>query len=275
MAPLDALDDWPVDHAAAVAVLPDGTTVVRGDVDRPFALASVTKLLTALAVLVATEDGTLGLDEPAGPSGSTVAHLLAHASGLAPDGARALAAPGERRIYSNAGFELLGDLLHERSGLSVERWIAESVAQPLGMTGTRLQGSPAHGAVGTAADLARLAADLLADSPTVVAATTRDLATAVAFPELSGVLPGFGRQDPNPWGLGFEVRGTKEPHWTPEAASPATFGHFGRSGTFVWCDPRARTGLVVLTDREFDTWAPPLWRAIGAEVLGVADVTPR
>jgi CubicO group peptidase (beta-lactamase class C family) len=264
---LSMIDDWPVEHAVAVAVLPDGTTASHGDVDRPFRLASVTKVLTALVVHVATEDGTVALDEDVGPPGATVAHLLAHASGLSPDSDEILAPPGERRIYSNRGFEILGEVLVERSGLTAAQWIAEAVANPLGLTSTALEGSPAHGATSTAADLCRVAADLLSPDPTLIASTTRDSLTTVAFPSLAGVLPGFGGQDPNPWGLGVEVRGRKSPHWTPDAASPATFGHFGRSGTFVWCDPDRHVALVVLTDREFGQWAPPLWRALGDEVL--------
>ena len=68
--------------------------------------ASVTKVLTALAVWVAVEEGTVDWDDPVGPPGSTLAHLLAHASGLAPDRDTVLAPPGTRRIYSNRGFEL-------------------------------------------------------------------------------------------------------------------------------------------------------------------------
>ena len=261
------VDTWPVETVAAAALGPDGEVQVRGPADRPFALASVTKVLTAVAVHVATEDGTLALDDAAGPPGSTVAHLLAHASGLAPDEDRALAGPGERRIYSNRGFEVLGELLEERSGLDVASWIAEAIAAPLAMSGTRLEGSPAHGAIGTASDLIGLARDLLASAPTVLAAATRDHAVEVAFPDLAGVLPGFGPQDPNPWGLGVEVRGNKRPHWTPDAASPRTFGHFGRAGTLLWCDPESGCALVVLTDREFGEWAPPLWRDLGAATI--------
>ena len=57
------------------------------------------------------------------------------------------------------------------------------------------------------------------------------------FPGLVGVLPGFGRMDPNDWGLGFELRDAKSPHWTGARNSPRTFGHFGGSGTFLWVDP--------------------------------------
>jgi CubicO group peptidase (beta-lactamase class C family) len=187
-----------------------------------------------------------------------------------------MAAPGERRIYSNRGFEVLGELLADRSGLTVADWVTEAVARPLGAEGMRLEGSPAHGATCSADDLALLAADLLAPSPRLLAAETRDRAIAVAFPDLGGILPGFGSQDPNPWGLGVEVRGTKSPHWTPPGASPSTFGHFGRTGTFVWCDPVHSCGLVVLTDREFGDWAPQRWRDLGDAVLtAAADVVRR
>ncbi|MGA2522419.1 MAG: serine hydrolase domain-containing protein, partial [Acidimicrobiales bacterium] len=110
---------WPVGEAAAGVRRRHGTgsSVVAavGDLDRHFAWASVTKLLVALSVLVATEEGVLGLDDPAGPEGSTVRHLLAHASGLGPDALVPLTAPGRRRIYSNAGYEVLADTLARRA----------------------------------------------------------------------------------------------------------------------------------------------------------------
>ena len=64
-----------------------------------------------------------------------------------------------------------------------------------------------------------------------------------------GVLPGFGRMEPNDWGLGLELRDGKHPHWTGAHNSPGTFGHFGRSGTFLWVDPERRLALGVLTER--------------------------
>ena len=238
-----------------------------GDAHRSFAWASVTKLCTALAVLVAVEEGTVALSDEAGPPGSTVAHLLAHASGLGPDRREAIAPPGTRRIYSNAGFEVLGDLLAQRAGMPAGRYVAEAVFVPLGMTGAQLApgASPAHGAEGTLSDLLALGAELLA--PRVVARETLDKATAVAFPRLSGVLPGFGRQDPNDWGLGFEIRGAKHPHWTGTRNSPATFGHFGRSGSFLWVDPGVQVACAVLCDREFGPWAAEAWPAFSDAVL--------
>ena len=81
----------------------------------------------------------------------------------------------------------------------------------------------------------------------------------VQFPGLDGVLPGFGKQTPNDWGLGFELRDAKSPHWTGARNSPRTFGHFGRSGTFLWVDPDAGVALACLTDRNFGDWAKEAW----------------
>ena len=108
----------------------------------------------------------MGLDEPAGPPGATVRHLLAHASGLGPDGA-VLAPPATRRIYSNAGYEVLADVVAGAAGLPFATYLGEAVLGPVGLAGTTLEGSPAAGAVGPVADLLRLGRELLA--PTAVA----------------------------------------------------------------------------------------------------------
>ncbi len=283
MQSLDLVAGWPVRAAAAGVVSgrdPDaagralraGVSVVgtTGDTSRPYAWASVTKLCTALAVLVAVEEGTVALTDSAGPPGSTVAHLLAHASGLAPDRREAIAPPGTKRIYSNAGYELLGDLLSERAAMPIWQYVEEAVFAPVGMVGARLSpgASAAHGAEGPLSDLLALGSELLA--PRVVAPETLATATQVAFPGLAGVLPGFGRQHPNDWGLGFELRDSKNPHWTGSANSPATFGHFGRSGSFLWVDPDARIACAALSDRAFGPWAASAWPILSDAVLRTA-----
>ncbi len=265
---LEVMDRWPTRQAAAaVLACDDGIPVVlatRGDVERPFPLASVTKLLTATAVLVAAQEEAVVLDQPAGPEGSTVRHLLSHASGLGTEGGTVVA-PARRRIYSNAGFEMLADVVSEASTMRFDDYVREGVLSPLGMRATIMDGSPAHGAISTVSDLALLATDLLA--PRLLDRLTWDQATAVAFPGLDGVLPGFGPQSPNDWGLGFEVRGTKSPHWTATANSAATVGHFGRSGTFLWIDTEQRVALICLTDLDFGQWAVAAWPAFGDAVL--------
>ena len=78
---LDVIAEWPVSNAAAAVVGPTGVLAGYGDRMRAFRLASVTKPLVARAAQIAVEEGVLDLDTPAGPPGSTVRHLLAHASG--------------------------------------------------------------------------------------------------------------------------------------------------------------------------------------------------
>src|SRR3954453_19951549 len=102
---LAVIDKWGADHAAATVVTSGGVAAKLGDPDQVFRWASVTKVVTALTVLIAAERGVVSLDDAAGPPGSTVRHLLAHASGLEFEGGMTLAAPGTRRIYSNTGFD--------------------------------------------------------------------------------------------------------------------------------------------------------------------------
>ncbi len=264
-----AVAKWPVDNAAVAVVEASGAVRAEiGSMDREFPLASVTKLLTAYAVLVAVEEGAIEWDQPAGPEGSTVRHLAAHASGLAFDDHRKVAEPGSRRLYSNAGFEVLADVVNDACAIPFAQYLTEAVFDPLGMSSSRLVGSAASKAVSTCADLARFAAEL--QSPTLVSRQTVTEATTVAFPGLSGVLPGYGHQKPNDWGLGFEIRDHKSPHWTGKRSSPETFGHFGRSGTFLWVDPRAKLACVALTDRDFGGWAVETWTLFTDAVLAEA-----
>ena len=236
-----------------------------GPLDERLPWASVTKLLTALAVHVACEEGTLALDAPAGPPGASVAHLLAHASGLGSEGREVVAPPGARRIYSNGGYEVLAEVLAEGAGMPFATYLSEAVLDPLGMGATHLEGTAAAGAVGPTGDLALLAAELLV--PTLVAPATATRMAAVAFPGLEGVLPGYGPMRPNDWGLGPEVRGAKVPHWTAPEGSPRTFGHFGRAGGFCWVDPVAGIACASLSDRPFGPWAQAAWPALGSAVL--------
>jgi len=262
---LDALAAWPVDTAAGAVVTPGGVAEAAGPTGWRTPIASVTKPLVAVAALVAVEEGTLDLAAPAGPPGATVRHLLAHASGLPFDGTAPVAAPGRRRIYSNTGFEILGDELAAAAGMPAGDYLGEAVLAPLGLAGTELRGSMAKDAWSTVDDLAVFARELLA--PMLVAPETLADAVTEQFPGLAGVVPGLGSYDPNPWGLGFELKGAKSPHWTAPGGSPRTFGHFGGAGTFLWVDPDAAVACVVLTDRAFGDWAPPLWSSLAADVL--------
>lgn len=266
---LEQVDGWPVGTAAVAVVAADGTVLGRrGPTAAVLPLASVTKPLAAAAVWVAVEEGALDLDAPAGPSGATVRHLLAHTAGYAFDERRVVAAPGSRRVYSNAGFDVLGETLEAAAGLPFGRYLAQAVLEPLGMARTTLAGSPAYAASSCVDDLVAFVTEL--QRPRVLHASTVAAATAVAWPGLPGVLPGFGRQADNAWGLGVEVRDGKTPHWTGARNAPTTYGHFGRTGTFLWIDPAAGLACVCLTDRDFGPWAAEAWPVLADAVLAEA-----
>lgn len=262
---LDLIAGWPVENASATVVSGQKVVDAFGDLDRTYELASVTKLLVAYAALVAVEEEAVELDQPAGPEGSTVRHLLAHTSGLAFAEVKVQAEPGTRRIYSSAGFEVLADTIAAETGIPFAEYLDEAVFAPLGMASSVLAGPAGHGARSSANDLTAFAAELL--NPRLLSPSTLHAATSVQFTGLSGVLPGYGSQKPNDWGLGFELRDGKSPHWTGLHNSAATYGHFGQSGTFLWVDPSVNLAAVVLTDLAFGEWAKPLWTELSDEIL--------
>jgi CubicO group peptidase (beta-lactamase class C family) len=269
---LAVVEEWEPSTVAVGVTDADATLATHGPTDQVLAFASLTKPLAAYAVLIAVRDRFLHLDEPAGPKadeGATVRHLLAHASGLPMDeGGVMTTRPGTRRIYSNLGYDVLGDLVAERTGHPFAEHLDHEVLAPLGMRSTVLDGSPAADARGTVDDLLRFARELL--TPTLLDDDLHAEATTVAFPGLDGVVPGYGRQDPCDWGLGPEIRGTKDPHWTGHALDPSTFGHFGRSGSFLWVDPTRGLAAAELADRDFERWAKEAWPAFNDRIVEAA-----
>ena len=231
-----------------------------GDVDAVFPFASVTKPLAGYAALVAVDRKLLRLDAPAGPEGSTVRHLLAHASGLPFEEGATLGAPGHRRMYSNRGFDVLGDVIEEATGISFPEWVEETVLIPLGMSATECEGSPAHSGRGSVADLLAFGREMLA--PTLISAELWGEATTPQFPGISGVLPGYGRQADNAWGLGVEIRDSKAPHWMDASFPPSAYGHFGQSGSFLWVDPTIGRAAAFLGARPFGRLHKEGWPAL-------------
>ena len=270
---LPAMADFPFPTALVVTGAPapdDGVLYESGDVDEIFPFASVTKPIVAWSALVAVDRGLLDLDAPAGapaPDGATIGHLLSHSSGIAADSDERLASPGTRRIYSNRGIEILGQWLQEATGTPLETWVETTVLEPLGMASVLIPGSPAHSGEGSARDLSLFARELA--SPRLVSPALAERACAPVLPELDGVLPGYGRQVPNPFGLGVEVRGAKSPHWTGKGNSPQTFGHFGQSGSFMWVDPVAERQAVFLGAEPFGQVHRKTWPALGDQILAL------
>ena len=284
------MNQFPVPFTHAIAAVDSDGRVVweQGDVTEVFPLASVTKIVTSIATLRAVQSGIVSLATVVGlaPQSDgnvairaggisdggigvpfTLAHLLSHSSGLAAegDGAEFRDLPGMRRIYSNQGFDVLGNFMRENTGAPTSRWIDREVVAPLGLRSTTVPRSPARSGFGTALDLTVLAEEML--EPQLLTPRMASALSQVALPGLRGILPGYGMQRDNTWGLGVEIKGEKRPHWTPPSASPMTFGHFGMSGSFLWVDPSRGIGAVFLGAEPFGAWHKENWPILGEEIL--------
>ena len=262
---------WPVEHVAAAIVTADDTDTI-GDTERIYRLASLTKPMTAWAVMIGAEEGVVALDTPlrfaSATEGVTLRHLHAHAAGFGFYCDSPITGPQRRRIYSNTGIERAADELAGAAGIAFEDYLREAVWEPLGMDSAVLRGSPAHGAQCSSNDASLFVREML--RPQLLAPQTYRDVMSTQFPGLAGIVPDVGRFDPCPWGLGVEIRGDKSPHWTGRTNAPSTFGHFGGSGTMMWVDPSIDTGLVALTDRPFTEWrddALVLWPELSDAVV--------
>lgn len=164
---------------AAVSVIKDGQIVFeRGygyadaekktliDANTRFELASVTKQITAMAVMMQKEAGRFTYDTPiieffpefrGFAEGVTVRNLLQHTGGfpdyselcrkpspqknsdvvaLTAQKAQLMFQPGSRHMYSNTGYDMLAVLVERTSGLSYPDFVEQRIFKPLGMTGT-------------------------------------------------------------------------------------------------------------------------------------------
>jgi CubicO group peptidase (beta-lactamase class C family) len=134
-----------------------------GDLSAQYRIGSITKTMTAVAVLQLRDEGLLGLDDPigrfvpeSGYADASVRALLSHTSGMqsepagswwerspgvdfatlsaANDGAGAVAPEGSYFHYSNLGFALLGEAVARLRGAPWWEVVAERLLRPLGMT---------------------------------------------------------------------------------------------------------------------------------------------
>ncbi|MDK8499695.1 serine hydrolase domain-containing protein [Corynebacterium pseudodiphtheriticum] len=257
MTSFEKIADWPVDNVAAALVRDGELAHTLGDDEHVFAVASVTKPVAAYGFAMAVEEGVFEWDTPVGPEGSTVRHLLAHASGIGKDAANPDRAPEDRRIYSSAGFEVLQEKLEEETGMDFAEYLKLGLFEPLGMNNTVLKGSSGYALETTVADLARFAQEVL--EPSLLDPSTVKEMLTPQFADLRGIVPGYGMQKPCVWGLGFEIHGTKDPHWMGAALPDNAVGHFGMYGSYMWLLPDEKIALLALTDKDFGEWAKPLW----------------
>lgn len=265
-----------------------------------FDLASLTKVVaTTPAVLKLVEAGRLDLDRPAaswwpefasqGKAAVTVRDLLTHYAGLRPGlpaeppwrgekealeriaADRPLHPPGERFVYSDVGFIVLGELVRRVSGERLDRFCRREIFEPLGMTDTLfrppsalseriaptmagLRGvvhdptargmggvSGAAGLFGTADDLARFARMLLDEGRhaggTLLA--PESVAALAAPHSPAGKLPQRG--------LGWAIASAGGS--LSALLPPGSIAHKGYTGTLLWIDPPSGTCLIVLANR--------------------------
>ena len=135
--------------------------------------------------------------------------------------------------------------------------------------GFPLAGPAGSGVEGSLDDLLVVARELM--EPTrMQPRDARTRRSRCSSPASSASCRASAARTPNDWGLGIELRDGKSPHWTGARNSPRTFGHFGRSGTFLWVDPDAGIALACLTDRDFGDWAREAWPRLSDAVLAEA-----
>lgn len=245
-----------------------------GDQDKVYPWMSVTKLVTSRTILGAVENGVLDLEQPleqlpgmSEPRPVSVADLLAHRAGLDHEKREFTRDPHSRRVYSNSGYEILGDLLSERSGVPFATWVVEMVFSPLGIK-RELRGSPAWGMHGSLRELLAFAFE--AACPHFLSPRLFSAWSGSDGMQLPGVVPGYGFYRDNAWGLGCEVRAAKDSHWTLPGSSAQTYGHFGQSGSFLWIDPTSRLGAVFLGQEAFGALHKQLWPQLNCALREVA-----
>lgn len=265
MRAFELVRSWPAPNVAAAVIDNDNRLHIHGDSTRMFRLASVSKMMTAWATLIAVEDGSVSLEDPIGQDGCTLRHLLSHAGGYGFENSEPIVSSERKRIYSNSGYEMIAKHVDTATQFNFGDYLREAVFTPLGMATAFLNGSPAKDIHANIDDMSKFLGELRI--PTLIARETFLDATSSQFPDLDGTVPGLGHFNPCGWGLGPELRGSKSPHWTATRNSSSTYGHFGGSGTFAWVDPVANVACCALCDLEFDSWSLEAWPAFGDAVL--------
>jgi CubicO group peptidase (beta-lactamase class C family) len=224
-----------------------------GDVSAVRPWASVSKMAVAMAFGVEMDWGLHAYGEMVGPRGANFANLFSHSSGLGLEEGDPVIPVGTKRVYSNYGVD------HAVAAIVGENppneWLEDRVFAPLGMESAALLGRPASGVSGSTEDMEKLAVAWL--RPDLLGVPTRDRMIRPYLPDLGGIVPGFGRFNPCPWGIGPEVRGDKH-HWMGDWL-PTSFGHFGMSGTLMLLNRDEGIGVVATTTEDFGPWAVALW----------------
>jgi CubicO group peptidase (beta-lactamase class C family) len=263
----------------------------------------------AAACLGAVDEELLELDDEV-RDGFTLRHLLSHCSGLPRDAGDLevvpLEQPGTYRRYSNVGYALAAQLVERRAEMPFGEYLRRALLDPLGMDASlglaaadaartavvrqpgvwqdgqqyfnssafRAAALPESGGFASARGYAPFLRCLLARGRTpagaALAPETVDDMLSTQFGELPGGVEGVSLWDACPWGLGLDVRGTREPHWTGDSLTATANTHFGSAGTLAWIDREHGIGLVALASRgSYSGWwnAPGGWADLSAAVV--------
>ena len=292
-------------HRALVPAVEPMTT------DTVFDLASLTKVVaTTTSVMILVEEGRLRLSDPVsayvrgferyGKGAITLRQLLTHTSGLRPDLdladpwtgyetaiARAVeevptSTPGERFVYSDVNFILLGEVVARASGVGLDRFARQRIFGPLGMretlfnppaalasriaptepcaglgcppgpmlrgvvhdpTARRMGGVAGHaGLFSTAADLSRFCRMLLHGGRLGAARILSPLAVA----KMTSPATPPEMVDARGFGWDFDSRFSSN---AGELFPVGSFGHTGFTGTSLWIDPLTGVSVVFLSSR--------------------------
>ena len=236
----------------------------EGDLEQARPWASVSKMAVSLAFAVELDWGFHRLTETFGPRGATLSNLLSHSSGLGLEEDDPVIDVATKRVYSNYGIDHAVNVIMGENEPS--EWLHDRVFAPLGMSSSHLEGRPSSGVVGSTADMRSLGEAWL--RPDAISKETRNRFITPFLPALNGIVPGFGRFSPCPWGRGPEVRGQKE-HWMGDWPAES-FGHFGMSGALMLLNVDEMIGVVATSTEDFGPWAVKLWPAWTSAVRKLA-----
>ncbi|WP_321470339.1 exo-beta-N-acetylmuramidase NamZ domain-containing protein [uncultured Paludibaculum sp.] len=304
--------------------------------DTIFDAASLTKVVaTTSSIMKLFDEGRIRLNDKVtvylpefqgGKSDITVRQLMTHFSGLRPDltltpewsgydtgiqkalADKPVAEPGERMIYSDINYELLGEIVHKVSGVPLDEYARNEIFLPLGMkesmfnppaewrpriaptemwkgavlrgvvhdpTARFMGGVAGHaGLFTTAMDLARFATFMLnlgrIEGAQVVSPLTVRKFTEPQTPPLQTTMRGLG------WDIDSPFSGNRG-----ELFPIGSYGHTGFTGTSLWIDPYTKTYVILLANSVHPNLRPAITSlrgrvatiAAAAAGIDVQDVT--
>lgn len=237
-------------------------SVVGNGKDR-YRFASVTKLIATHVIADAVASKFIGFDDQIISERFkeyvSLADLMSHCSGIKTE--NETIPPRTKRIYSNLAFDLAEKHLITSLGKGFENesigtLFRDGLNVDLG-TSIEINGSCASSATGTFDDLIIFLNEIR--SPQYIEKEIHNEIASTHNPLLPGILPGWGYSKDNTWGIGYEVKGEKSPHWMGSIASPTSYGHFGMSGSFIFHDPVNNISIAGLSNVDFGPWAKDVW----------------